>query len=173
MKRVVLLRHAKSSWGDPAVADYDRPLAPRGKKAAKRLGSYLRHLGLRPDLVICSGAVRARDTWARIAKRLEDPPEVQYDDALYMAGTEAMLSRLRRLDDEVETVMLVGHNPDLETLATILASAGKGDALARLRAKYPTGGLAVIRITRARWAQLAPGDGYLESFIAPRLLEEV
>jgi phosphohistidine phosphatase len=173
MKRIVLLRHAKSSWEQRATADFDRPLAPRGKKAAKRLGSYLRHIGLRPDLVLCSGATRARDTWKRIAKRLDDPPEAVFEDTLYMAGTEALLARLRKLDDAVQTVMLIGHNPDLETLATTLASQGQGDALARLRAKYPTGGFAVIRIAREHWAKLAPGDGYLESFIAPRMLEEV
>lgn len=168
MKRLFLLRHAKSSWDDPASADFERPLAPRGRRAAERLARYMGENALSFDLVLCSGAARARETWERIAEAMGSNAPTQYEDALYMAGAQALMACLRGLDPAVNTVLLIGHNPDLEILARRLCGGGEDAALARLEAKYPTGGLAEIALDCADWPEIKDGCGTLERFTVPR-----
>src|SRR4051794_11013088 len=116
MLTLTLLRHAKSSWEEP-LDDFDRPLAPRGEKAAPEIGAALAARGLRPDLIVCSGAVRARETLGLMLERLgAPPPEVIYDDSLYMAAPGKLLKRLHAIASSFpgnvpHHVMLVGHNP--------------------------------------------------------------
>src|SRR5450631_2444347 len=125
MLTLTLLRHAKSSWEEP-LDDFDRPLAPRGKKAAPEIGAALAARGLRPDLILCSGALRARETLGLVIEDLGAPaPEVIYDDALYMAAPGTLLKRLHGIAsapqrDAPRHVMLVGHNPGFEELALML-----------------------------------------------------
>jgi phosphohistidine phosphatase len=170
MKHLFLLRHAKSSWDDPSLADFERPLAPRGVRAAERLARYIQEAALSFDLVLCSDAERARETWERIAGAMDSSVPTIYEDALYMAGAPALMARLRELDPTVNTALLVGHNPDLETLARRLCGRGEDAALARLAAKYPTGGLAEIALDCADWPSLKDGCGILERFTVPREL---
>lgn len=172
MLTLSLLRHGKSSWDDPDLDDFDRPLAKRGAKAAAAMGRYLARENLKPDLVLCSSAVRARATLALVLPELGLPaPEVVYDDALYLATPAVLLGRLRKLDGAVKHVLLVGHNPGLHALALELTGDGNRRNISALATKFPTAGLAVIGIPGGRWDALRPASGRLERFVTPREAE--
>jgi phosphohistidine phosphatase len=160
-KRVLLLRHAKSSWDDPALDDYDRPLAPRGRKAAKLIGAYLSREQVQIGLVLCSSARRARETLDLIATA----GEIQIERGLYGASADRLLKRLRRVPDEVAAVMLIGHNPAIQDLAVSL-DAGVSELAAR---KFPTGALAWLTVT-GPWRALEPHQAQLAAFVTPREL---
>jgi phosphohistidine phosphatase len=164
MHRLLLLRHAKSSWDDPSLADRDRPLAPRGHRAAARMANHLRSDVPRPDLVLCSPALRTRETLDRMSNAFGDA-EVVVDDELYGAGEGELLERLRAVDDRFETVAVIGHNPGIHDLA--IALAGSGAELDRMEAKFPTGALAVLAFDRL-WRDVSPGGGLLEAFVTPK-----
>jgi len=166
--RLTLLRHAKSSWADDGQEDRDRPLAPRGRKAARRLGGYLRDQGIRPDLVLCSPAARTTETLELIRPGLGDNVDVQVEEALYGAGARELLDRLRRLPASIEWAMVVGHNPGLQQLVVLLAR--DGPLRERARAHFPTGALATMRLGEGSWADLGPGGADLLSCVAPREL---
>jgi phosphohistidine phosphatase len=160
-KRLLLLRHAKSSWDDPALADHDRPLAPRGRKAATLIGEHLNDNEIGVSLVLCSSARRARET----LELVQPPGDVSIERGLYGASAEELLKRVREVPDEHHAVMLIGHNPAIEELAVGLAGPGAdliGD-------KFPTGALATLSLS-GRWCELAPGRVELESFVRPREL---
>lgn len=160
-KRVFLLRHAKSSWDDPDWADYDRPLAPRGKRASKTMAEYLTKEGIEPDVVLCSSAVRARQTLERIG--LTDT-QIVIEDELYGASASGLLERLRRLPEETGSVMLIGHNPAMQDLALSLARDGSA-----VEGKYPTAALAELAF-EGSWSGLRPGAAELVSFVTPKAL---
>ena len=166
MKRVYLLRHAKSSWKDGSVADRDRPLAGRGRRAAKAMARHLEAEGIRPDLVLCSPARRTRETLQRVEGAFGDRVEARLDETLYGASEPELLARLKALPHEVGSVMLIGHNPGLEELALALASDGEG--LARMREKYPTAALATIDLPAERWSAIERGSGELVGYVRPR-----
>lgn len=166
MKRVYLLRHAKSSWKDDSVADRDRPLAGRGRRAAKAMAGHLEAEGIRPDLVLCSPTRRTRETLELVEAAFGDRVEASVDEALYGASEPELLTRLRELAHEVGSVMLIGHNPGLEELALALASDGEG--LARMREKYPTAALATIDLPAERWSAIERGSGELVGYVRPR-----
>jgi phosphohistidine phosphatase len=169
MKRLYLLRHAKSSWKDNSLADRDRPLAGRGKRAAKALARHIEAEGIRPDLVMCSPARRARETLERAERAFGDGVEITLDEELYGASETELLSRLKAVPDEVGSVMLIGHNPGLEELALALASEGAG--LARMREKYPTAALATIDLPARRWSTVRRRSGELVGYVRPKDLE--
>jgi phosphohistidine phosphatase len=166
MRRVYLLRHAKSSWKDGSLADRERPLAGRGRKAARAMAGHLEDEGIRPDLVLCSPARRTRETLERIEDALGDGIEARFEDALYGATEATLLRCLNALPDEVDSVMLIGHNPGLEDLAMALAS--QGAELDRLREKFPTAALATIDLPADRWSAVERGRGELVAFVRPR-----
>lgn len=174
MLTLLLLRHAKSSWDNPALADYDRPLAKRGVKAAPRVGAELAALGLHPALILCSGAARARETLSLVLPAIAEPaPEVIYDDAFYMASPDALLAMLRTLPaggGAPKSVMVVGHNPGLEELAELLVGDGEAEAQEVMAEKFPTCALAVITFDADNWSDIAPGTGKLTRFITPARL---
>jgi len=167
MKTVYLLRHAKSSWDDPDAPDFQRPLADRGRDAAPRMAAFMKDEGLMPDAVLCSGARRAVETWELMAPVMGEP-RVHVDDNLYMAEPDAIIAWLKRLQPEIGSVLLIGHNPGFEEVAARLAVDGRKKAMKRMRKKYPTGALAAIRFDVNDWAQVGDGGGYLERFIRPR-----
>lgn len=175
MLTLTLLRHAKSSWDEP-LDDHDRPLAKRGLKAAPEMGAALAAMGLRPDLVICSGAVRTRETLALVLDELGAPaPDVVYDDSVYMASPQTLLKRLRAIAPGPDRgtprhVMLVGHNPGMEELALELVGSGAADDRARMAKKFPTAAAAVIAFNADAWASIKPGTGRLEHFLTPKRL---
>jgi phosphohistidine phosphatase len=164
-KRLHLLRHAKSSWDDPSLADRDRPLAPRGRKAAKRIGRHLRESGVRPELVLCSPSARTRQTLDRLGLPSDTP--VELDASLYAASAEAFLERLRAVSGSVGSVLVIGHNPGLQDLAVELAATGAD--LDRLTEKFPTAALASLRFD-GDWDELAPGACTLVAYVVPREL---
>jgi phosphohistidine phosphatase len=170
-KTLLLLRHAKSSWSDPGLADRDRPLADRGRRAAELIGRYMQDHGIRPALVLCSPARRAQDTLAIVWPLLGADVEVRVENGIYSADADDVLGRLQSVPSSIASVMVVGHNPTLHDLAIALAADGDHDALSQLRVKFPTGALAALDLGGAEWAELGPGDAYLSSLVLPRQLE--
>jgi phosphohistidine phosphatase len=171
LKTLLLLRHAKSSWDDPSLPDFQRPLAPRGMKAAPRMGRYMRENDLIPDVVLCSAAVRTRQTWALVSAELRCEPEVRFQRGLYLSDPAHLLMEIHVQPDAAGTVLLIGHNPGIETLARRLAGFGPDGELERLSTKYPTGALAVLRYAGERWSGVIRGSCELESFVRPKDLD--
>ena len=170
MKRIYVLRHAKSSWDDPGLADHDRPLADRGRRATKLLAEHLREAGIVPELVLCSSARRTQETLEGIAPALGDEPteskyEVLIEPELYLASAGDLLARLHAIPGTVDSVLVIGHNPGVQALATSLA--GNGEELDRVRRKYPTGALAALEF-RNGWRELEPGAATLVEFVKPK-----
>jgi phosphohistidine phosphatase len=168
MRTLYLLRHAKSSWDNPSLADHDRPLSPRGQRAAARLAEYLRGEHVQPATALCSTANRACQTLELIAPALAQSVEVHLEDSLYGATAGELLDRLRLFGSE-DSVLLVGHNPAIRQLALGLAGDGVTSAFENLRAKFPTAALATLT-TAAPWRRLDWGGAFLESFVRPREL---
>ena len=169
MLTVFVLRHAKSSRSDAgSIADSDRPLAPRGRRAAARVAAWMREEGYIPDLIVCSPARRTRETCELVAPALGDDVAVRFDAALYLADAARLLQRLRATPKGTRAVLLIGHNPGLHEFAMRLAGSGDGDALARLKRKFPTAALAVLRFELHNWADIAENQGRLEAVIRPR-----
>jgi phosphohistidine phosphatase len=170
MRRILLLRHAKSDWSGPGASDHERPLNRRGQEAAPRIGVYLHRHGLIPDRVLCSTATRARETWALVAAQIPDAPAASYVEPLYNAAARAILDVLRHADADAKSVLVVGHNPGLQEVAALLIASGDLDDRERLREKFPTCGLAVIDFAIEHWSRLHPRSGRLERFVVPRTL---
>jgi phosphohistidine phosphatase len=167
-KRLHLLRHAKSSWKEPELADHDRPLAARGRRAADAMGRHLAASGVAPGLVLCSTALRARETWERIEPSLAGTP-VRYEPEIYGASAATLRERVRGVPDDVASVLLVGHNPAIELFAADLACASP--LLDDLEAKFPTGALATLALRAASWRDLGDECTELVAFVRPRDLE--
>lgn len=162
MKRLILTRHAKSSWEDPLTPDHDRPLNERGKAAAADLGQWLASRGYVPGEVLCSDALRTRKTWSGIAPALPGTPVLELKPALYHAGPDVMLAVLRHA--KADTVMMIGHNPGIaEFAARIVAHAPANPDFAR----YPTGATLVVDFIAESWADVGFGQGVLDDFIIP------
>jgi phosphohistidine phosphatase len=165
-RRLLLLRHAKSSWDEPGLPDAERPLAPRGRRAAAALGARLARRRVRIDRVLCSPSRRTRETLALLA--LDPAPPVVFPEALYLASARTLLTRLRRLPHRVRCVLVIGHDPGLEHLARSLAERGRKQAMRRLALGFKTGALAELRAPDDGWRALAPGAAYLERFTRPK-----
>jgi phosphohistidine phosphatase len=169
MKRLYLLRHAKSSWSDPSLPDHDRPLAPRGRRAAKTIGCHLSAQGIEPDMVLCSTALRARETLDRIERAL-GKADIVLESELYAASANAVLDRVRRVPDEVGSVLVIGHNPGLQDLALDLARPAP--EVRELEAKFPTAALVTLAFPHASWRAIDRGTATLVDFVRPRELAE-
>jgi phosphohistidine phosphatase len=167
-RTVILLRHGKSSWSDSTLADIDRPLAPRGERAAKKLAKYIRRKRIRPALVLCSPALRARQTLEAVEASLGKRCVVEIVPQLYAASEHELLERLKALPEPVSSVMLIGHNPGLQDLALVLAS--RGSYLPQLEEKFPTGALATLVVPSPSWSALGPGEAELVDYVVPRQL---
>lgn len=161
-RRLIVVRHAKSDWSD-GLPDHDRPLAPRGLRAAPKLGRWLVDAGYVPELVFCSTARRTRETWRHVAGELPAAPPVTYDEDLYGADVPELLNAASRTPPEVTTVALVGHEPGVSDLTLHLA--GHGDDTRDVQVKFPTGAAAVLETT-GPWDALATAR--LVAFFRPR-----
>jgi phosphohistidine phosphatase len=161
-----LLRHAKSSWDDPTLADHDRPLAPRGRRDAKLIAKHLHGAGGDLELVLCSSAVRTRETLELLRPALAGAT-VMVEEELYGASSDDLLARVRLVPDPVASVLLIGHNPGLHELALWLATAG--EELERLELKFPTAALATL-VLATTWSRLAPAGATLEAYVVPKQL---
>lgn len=166
MPHLILLRHAKSDWGNPTLDDFDRPLAARGKRAAPLMGKWLAKKKWHPDLVLCSSAQRARETLDLVLPELPEPPEVRYLKTLYLASPSAMIRLLQRQSAETNSIMIIAHNPGMENLARYLADDARGAALDEMAEKFPTAALAHFRIPS--WENLGEEGAELRHFVKPR-----
>jgi phosphohistidine phosphatase len=168
MLRLMLLRHAKAEKSAPGGSDFDRALAPRGREETPKIGVYMAHHGLNPDLVIASPAKRVRETWDLVAPAFATRPPVAWEDRLYNAETEAILDVVREL--KAAPILLIGHNPGLQDFARSMIAAGDVDARERLNEGFPTAGLLVIDFALREWSKLHVHSGRLDRFVSPRLL---
>jgi phosphohistidine phosphatase len=167
-RTLLVLRHAKSSWDRADLADFNRPLAPRGERAAPLLGRYLRRYSLRPELVLCSAAMRTRQTWALVAAELGGEIACRLLRSLYLAPPSRLHNIVQRAPGAARCLMVIGHNPGLAGFANALCGTGDARAQRRMAAKFPTGALAVIRLDLAQWAELEAGRGRLDAFVRPK-----
>jgi phosphohistidine phosphatase len=167
MHRLTILRHAKSSWDDPDLADHERPLAPRGRKAGRRLAEWIDEHDLRPELVVCSSAVRARQTLELVLPALGDP-DVTYEDGVYHGWTDDLLARVRALGNDTGSALVVGHNPALQNLCLLLAVPSPERE--RIAEKLPTGALVSFEIDAASWADVGEGEARVVDLVLPREL---
>jgi phosphohistidine phosphatase len=168
VRTMILLRHAKSSWSDSTLADIDRPLAPRGKRASRKLAEHIRRKKIQPALVLCSPSRRTRQTLEAVEASLGKRCVVELVPQLYGASEQQLLEQLQALPDPVRSVMVIGHNPGLHDLALVLASHGPD--LQRLEEKFPTGALATLVVGGEHWTALGPGAAELVDYVVPRQL---
>ena len=158
MKTLSILRHAKSSWSFPDVADFDRPLNHRGERAAPFMGQLIASQGLEPTLIISSPAVRAKQT-ALLAKNAGGlKSQLIFDDRIYEASANGLMQVIFGLDDSIDKAMLVGHNPGLEGLIGTLTGT---------QIRLPTAGLAVISLD-SEWRSVGPSIGVIQAFYRPK-----
>ncbi len=179
MLRLMLLRHAKSSW-PPGVQDTARPLSERGQMAARLMGSYMAHHRLFPDRVLCSPTQRTRDTWTGIAGQWPvamNGVDLVFDARLYGATRHGILSVVRDQGDPENreeaadrTLLLIGHNPGMQETAELLIAAGDVEQRERLREKFPTAALAVIDFAASAWNRVHERSGRLDRYVTPRMI---
>ena len=168
--RLFVLRHAKSAWTNSQLADQDRTLAPRGRRAAELLAAHIGALDPAPDLVLSSSARRAQETIEPLLPRLPDGTEVLVEEDLYGAPAATIVGRLREVAETTPSVLVVGHNPGLEDLVRGLGTEGHPELIDRVRTKFPTGALATLTFDGA-WKDLGSGAARLEAFVVPGDLE--
>lgn len=158
MKTLLLMRHAKSDWGDPRLPDSARPLNTRGRRAATALGAWLHAQDLHPDQILCSPSVRTQETCTRL--KLDTAPDLI--DALYLAEADEMLAVLRRATGNL--VLMLGHNPGIAEFAALLvANAPDHDRFD----DYPTGATLMAQFDITDWSALQPGTGAVLQFLTP------
>jgi len=158
MRTLYVLRHAKSSWNDSDISDFERPLNDRGERAAPFMGELMKDRGLLPDTIISSPARRAAETAKLVREALGSPREILFDERIYEASPQTLRQVTAEADDAHASVMLVGHNPGIEGFIRMLT----GENVAS-----PTAALAVIVLDVASWAEIAPGCGRLDTMIRP------
>lgn len=160
MKTLLLLRHAKSSWSKPGLQDHNRPLNKRGKHDAPGMGKLILAQGLTPDLIISSTARRAQDTARLAGEACGYDGEIELRQELYLSDITCYLDILQNLPDKVNTVMVVGHNPDLEELLALLTDYDE---------PFPTAALAQVELPITSWHELSEAtDGFLKNIWKPR-----
>jgi len=166
MKTLYLLRHAKSSWKNARLDDHERPLNKRGRQVARRMAEYLRRTKVGPDIVLCSTAVRARQTLDPIAKRTR-PLKVVFERGIYEVSQRKLWRYLRALPENVRSALVIGHNPGLHALALSLGDAEAHKHLPPLGSKFPTGALVSFSFD-GTWKELRPHGARLLSFTRPK-----
>ena len=169
MRRLMLLRHAKTERAEPGERDRDRKLTKRGRTDVPVVGTYMAQHRLVPNLAIVSPAKRAEETWALLAACFAKSPRVVTDERVYNASPERLIGIIGE-SGKVRSLLVVGHNPSLHELAVQLIASGDVEARERLAENLPTSGLVVIDVPFDDWALLRPRAGRLERFVSPRLL---
>jgi phosphohistidine phosphatase len=168
MARLYLLRHAKSDWGHHGLSDHERPLNDRGRSAAAKMGLYAARAGIRPDIVLCSTAVRAKQTLSHLMEAGGLDWAVQYEPALYGAGVDTILRTVAHDAAACESAMVVGHNPGFHDTALALAARGSDVDMRQLYRKYPTGTLSAIDFSFPRLGDIVGAQGTLALFRRPK-----
>ncbi len=162
------MRHAKSSWDDPGLDDFDRPLGARGRTAASRMGAYIADKGPIPELVVCSAARRARETWKLMGKSIGGEVRSTSTEGLYMASSGELLRTIHRISDGIGRLLVIAHNPGIQELAIRLETGGGHARSGEMRAKFPTAALAVLSVDTRSWSDVAYGRARLVDFVRPR-----
>ena len=170
MKKVILLRHAKSSWDDPLLDDHDRPLNKRGKAAAPVIGAWLAYRKHLPDAVLCSSSARTLETVKGLREAMPSLPKAQIDPGLYHASPCEIRDRLAQLPKNVTCVMVVGHQPGLSALARKLSDGQENRRCRRAYEHFPTAAAAVLEIDTAHWSDLDFATARFVDFAKPREL---
>lgn len=168
MKRLCLMRHAKSDWSDPAKDDFERALNPRGIKAAKFMAKYISSSEYRPDAVLCSTAKRARETFEPLQERLPGGTPVVFRDELYHAMPDVMLDEIHNAPADAKTLLVVAHNPGLVLLAMGLAEDPDEEVAIKVANGVPTGGFIVFDFDVDSWKDVREGEGHTIFFGRPR-----
>ncbi|MFL6759986.1 SixA phosphatase family protein [Sphingomonas sp.] len=172
MKRLAVLRHAKSDWGDAQIDDHNRPLNERGWKAARCMGRELKQRGIKFDLVLASTAARVRETLDGLREKYDfGSAPIQFEPLMYTAGEAELLSLVRDLPESVHAPLLVGHNPGLEQLVKNLTRDDGRGLRGRIAHKYPTAAFALVELPAHRWADVESGSGELVELILPKDLD--
>jgi phosphohistidine phosphatase len=173
MLRLLLLRHAKSDWANPELADRDRPLSKRGQAAAEAMACYIIEHRLFPDLILCSSAQRTRETLLPLLSRIRREVDIRVLHSLYDQSEENYLPIIQAHGAGAQTLMIIGHNPATENTARTLFGAGSQDLKRDMELKYPSGALAVYSSPKTEtWSALAPGESQLDGFVKPRDLPQ-
>lgn len=172
MKTLTLLRHAKSGWNDPVSRDFDRPLNAKGRRAAQRIGAYLREEQITFDHVVASPAVRVVETLEQMIEGSGKAITPAWDKRIYLASAVSLLDVIQDSDDSYDNVLLAGHNPGLEDLVLLLVPDSDEDsAREQVEEKFPTASLAQISFAVDSWEDIRPNSGALARFIRPRDLD--
>ena len=172
MRRLFLLRHAKSSWQTDGQEDFERPLNERGRKSAPAIGAYMLRQGIAPDLVLCSTACRTRETLALVLPFLRGEATIRLEDRFYLASAAKLSAALRRLDNAVRQVMIVAHNPGIQEAALALSAEDLSADREAVERKFPTAALAQIDFAAGPWSAVEPHCGTLVRFVSPHTLAE-
>ena len=171
MKTLTILRHAKSSWDDSNLGDFDRPLNDRGRKAARRIGEEMKRREMRFDHVLASPAQRVRETLDGVADGYGERFRTQFEERIYMADVSTLLEVIRSIRDNFKKPLLVGHNPGLEQLLARLTSDDERGLRRKIHGKLPTGALAVVELLADSWSDVQEGGGKIVELILPRELD--
>ncbi len=163
MKKLLLLRHAKSDWGDASLPDFERPLNERGRRAAPLIGRFMREQELHPQLVIASPAQRTMETASLVIAASGIEAEMRYDERIYEAQVGNLLQVISEIDDRKTEVLLVGHNPGVESLIEYLTGETR---------RVPTAALASITLDVERWREASARGGHLEWFVKAKELQK-
>ena len=167
MKEMIICRHAKSSWQNSKLKDHERPLKTRGKKDSKRIGKFLRRANLLPELILSSTSERSRQTVRFFLKTAKYKPEIDYIRAFYMGSVSDIFHDLCQISNDISRVMVVGHNPTLEEMISILTSSKD------LNLKLPTTGLAYLTLESRQWSGLKKGHAHLNWMVTPKILKKI
>jgi phosphohistidine phosphatase len=171
MKRLTLLRHAKSGEDPEAARDFDRQLNAKGRRAARTVGRHMRDEGLQFDAVIASPATRVAETLEEVAAGYGRSLDPVWERRIYLASPDELLDVVRDAPDDADSLLLAGHNPGLEQLVLLLVPQEQEGARGEVARKYPTGSLAELQFDVASWADIGPGRGALTRFVRPRDLD--
>lgn len=168
MKTLLLMRHAKSSWGQSGLEDHDRPLNGRGRMAADTMAHWLARERLAPDHVHISSARRTRETWERMANILPTPPRPEASRALYLSGPDTMLAHLQATPDQANSVLLLAHQPGMSAMAAHMSDGIQDEEAASAFHHYPTAAIAVLECPVTHWRDLSYGTGRFTRFVTPK-----
>ncbi|VAW01622.1 Phosphohistidine phosphatase SixA [hydrothermal vent metagenome] len=172
MKKLTLLRHAKSSWDDAVSRDFDRPLNAKGKRAAAAIGTFIKRNILTFDQILASPAVRVIETLEHVEEASGASFEPEWDRRIYLASSATLIDVLRSANAEASNILMVGHNPGLEDLIfDLVPDDGSSAARAAVEEKYPTAALAEMSLSIANWSDIAEDCGTLDRFTRPRDLD--
>ncbi|WP_342361508.1 SixA phosphatase family protein [Terrarubrum flagellatum] len=169
MRRLILLRHAKSDWPQN-TPDHDRPLAARGRDQAPLIGRYLAEELITPDLAIVSTARRAQETWSLVKEAFPENVAQRDEPRLFAAAADLIIALVQGANSTARTIICVGHNPGFHDAARMLTGHGDRYAFSRMQAHFPTCAFAVIDFDIEDWAAVAPGEGRLDRFLTPKML---